>query len=325
MRGLVIVVVMGSGLVIGCGGDDAGSDSGNVDSGGSSDASSIADAMPGLDAVPSFDAARPDGGVDAGNMDAGCIDCDGGAGTADAAVPAACDPVAQVGCQAGEKCSWLVLTDVPFIAITTCVPDGVVAIGGACIEGAPGPDTGYDDCVAGNLCTGGECQEICGQFPDTCAQGESCISYADTFTDVDSVGLCNPECDVMIQDCVQDPSSVFGTGCYISLVTGNATCANAYPETMGGMPGGQGDVCNYLNTCTVGYGCTLINDPINPTENTCAKFCDPMLMGGPICDDTGAASSCVQINMFYGDADNVADEVGFCVDCALWSDVPACM
>jgi hypothetical protein len=319
-------------LVIGCGpGDDGDADSGGggtIDSGGVTidaaeviDAANDIDSLPtpdatvSYDATPSYDAA---GSLDGGNTDATVPGADGG-------VIAFCNPINQTGCQANEKCTQLVESDMPFLAYTTCVPDGNVPNGGMCMQGAPGPSTGYDDCVAGNLCLGGACVEICGQAPDTCPMGESCTAYANTFQDVADVGLCNPECDVLTQDCTQDPNDPFGTGCYLSVASGNSVCAPAYNELPNPAPGVQGEDCMFLNTCAVGYSCSLVNDPINATGNVCAKFCDSMMSGGPICDDTGSATTCTQINMFYGDADQVPDEVGFCIDCAVWTDVPACM
>lgn len=328
-------------FAFGCGpgGDDDAVDSGNaaIDGGGGGtiDAPPALDAPSTPDARPSYDGAPSDAAVVAYDADvttdapfADASFDDGGIGAdaswLDGGVIAMCNPIAQTGCQPGEKCSQLVESDAPFLAVTTCVPDGNVPNGGMCTEGTPGPNTGYDDCVAGNLCTGGECLEICGQLPDSCPAGESCVPFANTFDDLDNVGLCNPECDVLAQDCTQDPNDTFGTGCYISLQTGNATCAPALPEMVNGMPGTQQDACMYLNTCAVGYGCTLLDDPV-PSNNVCAKFCDPMNSGGPICDDTGSATTCAQINMFYNDADQVPDEVGFCVDCTVWTDVPPCM
>lgn len=271
------------------------------------------------------------GDDDGGNADAGCIiNCvdGGGGGTVDAG-QAACNPVAQTGCQADEKCSQLIESDNPFLARTTCVPDGNVPNGGMCMDGTPGPTTGYDDCAAGNLCTGGTCLEICTQAPDSCPQGEACVPYADTFDDLDGVGMCNPTCDVLAQDCPQDPGDPFGTGCYVSLLTGGATCAPALPEEQDGMPGTQGIACMYLNTCAVGYGCTQLNDPVMTTGNVCAYFCDVSNSGGPTCtiQTSGSeASTCVAINGgFYGDATEVDMNIGFCVNCEVWADVPGCM
>src|SRR5688500_4614995 len=63
--------------------------------------------------------------------------------------PVACDPVAQTGCAAEEKCTWLVeQVDPDYLARSACVPNGATAIGAACTSGEmmPGAESGYDDC-----------------------------------------------------------------------------------------------------------------------------------------------------------------------------------
>ncbi len=126
-----------------------------------------------------------------------------------------------------------------------------------------------------------------------------------------------PECSVVVQDC---PSRTLG--CYMSLSNGLTTCAPALSESRSGEPGTQGDACHYLNTCARGYGCTLLNDPVNTTGNVCAAFCDPLQDS---CADEGLPSlTCMRFDEFYGDVPNVPDDIGFCVDCQLWYDVPGC-
>src|SRR5262245_34018009 len=55
----------------------------------------------------------------------------------DAESPASCEcnPLTQAGCAPGFKCATLVEYDQPFLARTTCVPDGTVPPGGACSQG----------------------------------------------------------------------------------------------------------------------------------------------------------------------------------------------
>ncbi|HEU5060990.1 MAG TPA: hypothetical protein VFU21_30880, partial [Kofleriaceae bacterium] len=88
-----------------------------------------------------------------------------------APVDEGCNPVTQEGCADGEKCSWLVVQEDPFLGRTDCVPDGTVAVGDACTEGTPGEETGFDNCAAGGLCLGEICRTICNIDPDTCAEG----------------------------------------------------------------------------------------------------------------------------------------------------------
>ena len=81
----------------------------------------------------------------------------------------------------------------------------------------------------------------------------------------------------------------------------------------------------FLNDCQPGYGCNLLDDPLMPTGQVCAFFCDASGMGSPGCGDgPGPAFTCVPINGFYGDVDNVATNIGMCVDCMEWSGLGVC-
>src|SRR5687768_2072454 len=84
----------------------------------------------------------------------------------------ACNPVAQTGCAADEKCTWSTYMEEPALGKTECVPAGTVQAGGACTEGvSPGVGDRYDDCAKGLYCTSGVCTEICTQ-----ADASSCGS-----------------------------------------------------------------------------------------------------------------------------------------------------
>jgi hypothetical protein len=131
---------------------------------------------PGTDGA-ALDAPVADAAVDA------AIDAPADAGID--AWPYACDPfqpVGQQGCLPGLKCSWIQTQDTPVpLGELDCVPDGSIALGDACVRGAPGPTTGYDNCAAGGICIDGACADICG-FDGTaatrCAPGYNCTRYA---------------------------------------------------------------------------------------------------------------------------------------------------
>ena len=76
----------------------------------------------------------------------------------DAMPPLLCTPWApagQQGCAANEKCTWVRVQTTPsVIGKLACVPDGPALAGEACSRGADGETTGYDNCVAGNICVG---------------------------------------------------------------------------------------------------------------------------------------------------------------------------
>ena len=187
---------------------------------------------------------------------------------------AACNPVTNQGCDAGEKCSWLVVSEDPFLGRTDCVPDGTVAVGGECTEGTPGETTGYDDCAAKGLCLNGTCRAICTIDPDTCGDGFACSSYTNTFSDDpnENLGVCDPTCDPVAQDC-EDTTQ----GCYLQLFNGKATCAAPAPGaeeiTQGMVCDNDGSRC-YLNGCAIGYGGFLYNGMNMPRK--CTAFCSPV-------------------------------------------------
>jgi hypothetical protein len=244
---MVVAIV----VVMACGGGDDAAERDDAATGGESDARQ-ADAADGTDAASSTDAAS---------------ESDGG-------VSGLCNPVTQQGCAGGEKCSWLVVQEDPFLGRTDCVPDGTVAIGDACVEGPPGETTGYDDCEAGGLCMSDVCRTICNIDPDSCGDGFACSTYSNTFTDdvTENLGVCDPTCDPVAQTCA-DPSQ----GCYLQLFNGVATCsdvaAGAEDLTQGDQCANDGARC-FLNGCARGYGGFLFTG--NGVPRDCTAFCTPV-------------------------------------------------
>lgn len=221
---------------------------------------------------------------------------------------AACNAVANTGCAANEKCTFIVESTDPFLGRTDCAADGSVALGGMCARAMDG----VDDCVGGTWCLGSVCSEICSSAPDSCASGTACVQFVDLFEDADGVGICQPECDPL--DLANTCPT--GEGCYVNLSTGSGTCATPAGGAEGFV---QGDDCMFLNGCAVGYGCTLNNDPVNATGLECAYFCDPNMGTGPTCaEGPGPSFTCIAIQMFYNNAMNVDPNLGFCIDCAAW-------
>jgi hypothetical protein len=234
-----------------------------------------------------------------------------------------CNPVAQTGCGGGEKCAW-------DGAGTTCVPDGSVLLGGACTA----PSAGVDDCVAGAHCADSLCREICTRAPDSCGAVELCTPQAGLFTGDANVGLCEPMCDPVFQNC---PAT---EACYLQAVTGVSSCAGIPEESVSI---GQGDTCYgpepgvcYLNGCDEGYGANL---PGDGGVSVCAFFCTPVdswkgnadnaagdpysvhcnsTFGGIRPDGPGAGHECRFFQSFYSNVEDVLASVGMCVDVATW-------
>jgi hypothetical protein len=188
---------------------------------------------------------------------------------------ATCNPISQQGCNANEKCTWIIVSESPFLGKTGCVEDGSVAIGGTCMRGEPGEATGYDDCAAGGLCINSLCREICSFNPQSCGDGFTCASYENTFSDDtnNNTGVCDPTCHPVNQDCDD------GFGCYLQLSTGVGSCAGV-PSAAAELK--QNDACLspnggmscYLNGCAEGYASTpawLMGEMPH-----CTAYCTPV-------------------------------------------------
>lgn len=161
------------------------------------------------------------GDRDAGS-DAGVVDADLGR-DAPADAPVACDPIAQTGCAGTERCAWI-----DSAAEARCVPDGVVALGGACTT----PADGADDCVRGAHCVGGTCATICAFGGSSgCASTEVCVAYDGLFErDGERLGgACVTSCDPVSQLRPDGTSCGAGQGCYMLNATTGTTfvCAGA--------------------------------------------------------------------------------------------------
>jgi hypothetical protein len=230
----------------------------------------------------------------------------------DAGVSLACNPVAQTGCAAGEKCGYLVESDDPFLARTTCLPDGTVPEGGDCVRGEAGA-TGFDDCVAGFHCRSGICAEICTINPDSCPVGAAlCQRYNQTFEDDPNgnIGVCDPTCDVF------DPASCpMGQACYFNVFSGGASCANIAGDE------GQNVACSFLNSCSPGLSCVIVDAETLMTELQCATMCNLADGTGPqtcaiVPEIANGAPTCAELVAYWGDP-ALPPGIGACIDCAL--------
>ena len=189
--------------------------------------------------TPELDA-PPDAPTDAPEADAtpDAIDATTDASTADGS-PIACNPllpVGQQGCIPGQKCTWIRVQDTPEpLGRLGCVPDGSVALGGACTQGASGNTTGYDDCAAGGICIGGTCMDVCGfdGSPEAaCGPDDHCVRYGQLFANGEDdpiAGACTPRCDPITQLQSNGASCGANRGCYLLTTQTDtvAICAGA--------------------------------------------------------------------------------------------------
>jgi hypothetical protein len=233
---------------------------------------------------------------------------DGGAPDARIVIPAACSPLDQAGCAAGEKCTWIrtTATEDDQVGQLGCVPVGERAVTESCTYGASGATTGYDDCGVGLVClapadedrAAGSCRAICDERAavgeaGACADGWACGGYVSFFGNGDgraAAGVCDPTCDPLTQtrdyDGAADCGSVDGgraLGCYgtIPIFASDAapfTCAVAAGEAVHGQdarnPPATGSV--YRNGCAPGHIVGLPSSSAADAIPICSQLCEPV-------------------------------------------------
>jgi hypothetical protein len=204
----------------------------------------------------------------------------GGSGGTGGSGPAACDPVAQTGCAAGQRCAWIFTTTMT--GHNACLPDGTIALGGACTYGPAGETTGFDNCRRGTACISSECKTICAAMPDNCPSGYACSRYINGPFDLDGtlgIGFCDSTCNPLAQTRDSDGAPACGSpnpsaptlGCY-GPVNKKFLCARIISATKThGVPAG---VPTYVNSCAPGHV------PLSPDSNpnsapVCTAFCRP--------------------------------------------------
>jgi hypothetical protein len=117
-----------------------------------------------------------------------------------------CNPLTQAGCNAGDKCTWLLDAVMPqYVGHIGCAPSGTAAVGDPCMYGAPGV-TGFDSCQKGLVCGNfrggaGVCKTICDQQGGSpmCGAQDVCVTYSGLFstgpTTPAAGGVCDKRCD----------------------------------------------------------------------------------------------------------------------------------
>lgn len=229
--------------------------------------------------------------------------CSGGSGakSSPAVVLTACDPVAQTGCAAGKKCTWIRTSSsgTPAGALG-CAPAGTAAAGAACSYGADGEQTGFDDCRGGLACLAptnasaaqGTCEALCDvSNAGSCTPASSwaCVAYTGYFANSGSAptaGLCESQCNPLTQVRLSDGAAACGSpdpanptkGCYGVPATAAGeptvfTCALAGPANMTERVPVTGTV--YLNSCAPGYE-PLLDQSTGSTTPVCVAFCSPV-------------------------------------------------
>ena len=253
---------------------------------------------------------------------------------AGADAPMACDPVAQSGCMAGEKCTWIVDLDGSAtqaeIGHIGCAASGAVLDGAACTDATAATNGGVDGCVRGDLCISKKCKPICDPQVVTgatggCTTNYACSSYAGVFTisGPPVAGVCEPTCDPLTQKlnvgttnleaCGSvDPTMPTGT-CVIGPGFTSFVCAPAVASVAGKtdrvppLADSAGNI--YGNGCAPGYIPFYFEDASGANKTVCSGMCAPLKVdqdiatGDHVDDNRGDKTA---LGKLPGDATSVA-------------------
>ena len=167
-----------------------------------------------------------------------------------------------------------------------------LALGDTCSHTCP-DFWGEDACPPRSICDpfsdAPTCVPLCGgSFPDyDCDEGMACEVHN---VPSDSFGICRPECNLLLQDCPK------GQTCVPDPKSGAPTC---YPAPVDGPQ--QGEPCEFINACAVGYvcvppgvadcdtgiGCCTALCEVDEDECTDGLVCDPFAAGAGACQVPG--------------------------------------
>jgi hypothetical protein len=201
----------------------------------------------------------------------------------------ACNPLTQTGCNAGEKCTWVVDSWMPRIGHVGCVGDGSAALGSNCTfvyhppTGACSDSGLADDCVKGTVCSplgsdgSGTCKQVCdneGGNP-MCDATHSCVVVTGLFSTGASspaaAGVCDPACDPLADNDFDGSGSALSrtgmicgsasVGCYgaPSLGTPPATAFSCMPDRNASTPLRHRAECTSANGCIDATGTLYVN------------------------------------------------------------------
>jgi hypothetical protein len=230
--------------------------------------------------------------------------CGGGqgpSGDANSAAAPSCNPIAQIGCAGGEKCTWIVDIDqsetADQVGHTGCAPAGPTRDGEACTDALADANDGADTCIEGDLCVGGKCKPICdtqlvsGSGAGACRAGFSCVSYRAVFESAGNptAGVCEPACDPLTQRLKLGGDEACGSA---DAARPSDTCAPVDDEfkafacaptlrdslaaTDRRPPALGPDGTVFLNSCAPGYVAMYLEDLSGTMKVVCSGMCAPV-------------------------------------------------
>ena len=247
-----------------------------------------------------------------------------------------CSPLTQVGCQATEKCTWIIDQTTPmYVGHIGCVPNGTAAVGAACMFGAAGA-TGYDDCAKGGVCSAfgttgqaGVCKTICdNQGGDPmCDATHVCVTYSKLFstgsTSPAAAGVCDLACDPLADNdfdgsgsasmktkntCPNSATAVYG--CYGSPSRGTppATGWSCTGDINGSLTGSDAGLRHRVE-CTSANGCADTDGTIY--LNSCNQGYEPLFRESTAVSTAVCIAFCKPLNCYSGNCGtNDANRLG---------------
>lgn len=257
--------------------------------------------------------------------------CGGGGKTQllDASVDAllVCNPIAQTGCKATEKCTWIVDADADATTMTAqighvdCVPVDATAVanGQACMPAHAGVTGGADNCAKGNICISGVCKQICdpqlasGAGAGACDAVHACLSYRGVFesTGIAAAGACEAACDPLTQQLATNKAEACGSS---DATKPAGTCVPTSGEfkSFACAPALTGSLVltdrktplgdsrgSFGNGCAPGFLPFFFEDGSGAMKTLCSGMCAPVKMDSTIFADAKTPPN----QQPYGDTD----------------------
>lgn len=219
-----------------------------------------------------------------------------------------CNPIAQTGCKANEKCTWLVDADANPTTMTaqighvgcspvdaTAAPDGMT-----CTAARAGVSGGADNCAAGDICISRVCKPICdpqlasGAGAGACDSTHACVSYRGVFesTGAASAGACEVGCDPLTQQLKTTKAEACGS---TDPTMPSATCVPTTGEfksfacvptltmTATDRVAPLGDSRGFFgNGCAPGFLPFFFEDASGAMKTLCSGMCAPVKMDSTI-------------------------------------------
>jgi hypothetical protein len=213
----------------------------------------------------------------------------------------ACDPLAQTGCNAGAKCTWIIDDTTTGAGHTGCAFGGAVPIGGSCTRAA----NGVDDCVAGAVCTswgdGTLCRQICDlrDVGPLCDATHGCITASAFTTSGPSplAGICVQSCDPL------DDNDFDGSGS--ALTRAGSACGSDLTIGCYGEPRSGHPTTTFMCLPDGGVGTTLFHRAVaGPASvlhvDSCHQGYEPLLFEGTGSSNLVCVALCKPQSCFAG-------------------------